>query len=36
MAAAVEAAADRLHPRLEGATVTPSFPTPWEKEMRTA
>ncbi len=33
-AAAVEAAAERLHPRLGGAAVTPSFPTPVEKELR--
>lgn len=33
---AVEAAAAALEPRLEGATVTPSFPTPLEKRLRTA
>jgi hypothetical protein len=34
-AAAVERERQRLHPRLEGAAVTPSFPTPGEKELRT-
>ena len=32
----VDAAAAALEPRLEGATVTPSFPTPLEKRLRTA
>ena len=35
-AEAVDAAAAALEPRLEGATVTPSFPTPLEKRLRTA
>lgn len=33
---AVGAAAAALEPRLEGTTVTPSFPTPLEKRLRTA
>jgi len=33
-ARALEAAARRLQPRMEGAAVTPSFPTPLEKELR--
>lgn len=35
-AKAVAEAAAQLQPRLEGATVTPSFPTPLEKELRGA
>lgn len=33
---AVTDAADTLHARLDGAAVIPSFPTPLEKELRTA
>ncbi|MBJ8345526.1 winged helix DNA-binding domain-containing protein [Antrihabitans sp. YC2-6] len=33
---AVDKAVASLQPRLEGATVVPSFPTPIEKELRTA
>ncbi len=33
---AVAAAAAALEPRLEGARITPSFPTPLEKRLRTA
>lgn len=35
-ARAVREAAETLQPRLEGTAVTPSFPTPLEKELRTA
>jgi hypothetical protein len=35
-ARAVQDAADTLRPRLEGTPVIPSFPTPLEKELRTA
>ncbi|MCX5044782.1 winged helix DNA-binding domain-containing protein [Aldersonia sp. NBC_00410] len=35
-ARAVDRAAALLHPRLEGAAVVPSFPTPLEKELRTS
>ena len=35
-AAAVKQAAAELRPRLEGAAVVPSFPTPLERELRTA
>jgi len=33
---AVQDAADALRPRLDGTPVVPSFPTPLEKELRTA
>ncbi len=32
----VTSAAEALHPRLQGATVVPSFPTPLEKQLRGA
>lgn len=35
-ARAVQDAADTLQPRLDGTPVVPSFPTPLEKELRTA